>query len=225
VVTASIVPVKALLKSKKRLAPVLTPQERSDFTIAMLEDVLNALKSSDMRKIVVVSSDNSIREVADAFEVSYISENKAGLNQAVEQATESFNMSSVDSILIVPCDVPLVSQEDISEITRHEHNKKSVVLSPSMDGGTNALFKSPPNLIPACFGPNSFKKHIEAACAKGIKPKIYCSQTINIDIDSEKDLETFLNIQSNTRARRFLELAALSEKILRKDKNQASSLN
>ncbi len=39
----AVVPVKGLGVSKERLSTVLSPQERKELTLAMLEDVLTAL--------------------------------------------------------------------------------------------------------------------------------------------------------------------------------------
>jgi len=56
-VVYAIVPVKRLGVSKRRLSKFLSSQERKVLTIAMLEDVLRALKASMVSEIVVVSSD------------------------------------------------------------------------------------------------------------------------------------------------------------------------
>ena len=208
-VVASIVPVKALAVSKKRLSTVLSPQERADLTISMLKDVLRALKLSEVTQIIVTSSDHTIHQVANRLNVSYLSENQTGLNQALEQATQWLNLTHSDSLLIIPSDIPLVSPEDIAQIMKLDTDEKSVVLSSSQDGGTNALFKRPPDLIPACFGPNSYMRHIKEAYAKGVEPKIYRSSRISMDIDSAEDLKKFFAIQSDTVSRRFLEQLSL----------------
>ena len=209
VAVASIVPVKAPTISKKRLATVLSPQERAALTISMLKDVLRALKFSRVSQTVVVSSDFTIQQVADKFKAKYLPENQAGLNQALEQATQWLETHHVDSVLIIPSDVPLVSPEDIAQIINLAVDEKSVVLSSSQDGGTNALLKRPPNLVPACFGPNSFKRHIREARASGVEPKIYYSPRINMDIDSVEDLRSFFHVRSDTMSRRFLTQDAL----------------
>ena len=69
----AVVPVKRLNVSKRRLSAVLNPEERSLLTVAMLEDVLAALKASTVHETVVVSNDSVVREVADRFGFSYFS--------------------------------------------------------------------------------------------------------------------------------------------------------
>ncbi len=204
---ATIVPVKAPAMSKKRLSGVLSSQERADLAMFMLEDVLAAVELSEVGQIVVISSDFIVRRVTDKFGVSYLTETRAGLNRALEQATKWCIRKHAGSVLIIPSDIPLVAPEDINKIVDLGSDEKSVVLSSSQNGGTNVLFRRPPNLIPARFGPDSFKRHIEEAYTKSVNPKTYCSPRINKDIDSAEDLKEFFAFQSNTKSWRFLQRA------------------
>jgi len=201
----AIVPVKAPPKSKARLSVVLNPQERRTLTLTMLEDVLKALKSSVVDQIVVISSDFTVQALAKKFGIVYLSESQLGLNRAIEQATEWCIQNDAESVLVLPADVPLIAPEDINQLVKLGSERTSVVISPSQNGGTNALLQKPPNLIPACFGPQSFIKHVNIASAAGVVAKIYDSPRVTMDIDSLEDLENFLNIESKTLSLLFLE--------------------
>lgn len=201
----AIVPVKTPQKSKVRLSVVLNPQERRTLTLTMLEDVLKALKSSVISQIVVISSDFTVQTLANKFGIAYLSESQLGLNQAIEQATEWCIQNDAESVLVLPADVPLIAPEDINQIVKLSSERTSVVISPSQKGGTNALLQKPPNLIPACFGPQSFIKHVNKASTIGVIAKIYDSPRVTMDIDSLEDLKNFLKIQSKTLSLRFLE--------------------
>ena len=115
-VVFAIVPVKRLGVSKRRLSKFLSSQERKLLTIAMLEDVLKALKSSIVPEIVVVSSDPNVRVIADKFGVSFFSPSHNGLNPAVEEATAWCMRNQADSVLVVPADIPLLSSADVNKI-------------------------------------------------------------------------------------------------------------
>lgn len=210
---ATIIPVKAPAMSKKRLSGVLSSQERADLAMFMLEDVLAAVKLSEVGQIVVISSDRTVHQVTAKLGVSYLTETRAGLNRALEQATQWCIRKHAGSVLIIPSDIPLVAPEDINKIVDLGSDEKSVVLSSSQNGGTNVLFRRPPNLIPARFGPDSFKRHIEEAYAKGVNPKTYYSPRINKDIDSTEDLKEFFAFQSNTKSWRFLQKARPDRRI------------
>ena len=53
---AAVVPVKSLSQTKGRLAELLTPGERSRLSLAMLADVLAALRSSGAADLLAVTS-------------------------------------------------------------------------------------------------------------------------------------------------------------------------
>jgi 2-phospho-L-lactate guanylyltransferase len=137
------------------------------------------------------------------------------LNLAVEQATEWCIQHQSDSTLILPADVPLVSPEDITQIIELGVETASLVLSPSRNGGTNALFRRPPDSIEASFGLGSYNRHIKEALERGIKPKVYLSSRVTTDIDSEKDLRRFLEIESHTLSRKFLEQIGLLDRFVK----------
>src|SRR5208283_811981 len=152
----AVVPVKSLRASKKRLSSVLSPQERGQLTLAMLEDVLSALQTSTVNDIVVVSNDLRVHELAGKFDAKYLSQKIGGLNSAIEKAIEWCIQRGAEAVLIVPADLPLLSSEEVDRIVKLGNcEQQIVVLSSSYNGGTNALFLNPPNLIRICFGEKS----------------------------------------------------------------------
>ena len=202
----AIVPVKRLGVSKRRLSKFLSPKERKFLTIAMLEDVVGALKSSTIHEIVVVSSDPSVRMVADKFEVSFFSPSRNGLNPAIEEAIAWCMQKQADSVLVVPADIPLLSFEAVNKIVELGNcDGSTVVLSPSNDGGTNALFLKPPNILFANFGNRSFAKHFKQAQNKGISVKLHYSTSIVLDVDCEEDLLKLFESPIANNSKRFLE--------------------
>jgi 2-phospho-L-lactate guanylyltransferase len=192
--TFAVVPVKNLLKSKLRLSVLLNNTERQALTLAMLEDVLGALRFSMVCRTIVISSDSTVHRFAENFGIEALQENGQGLNQAVDQATQWCIQKGAKSVLTLPVDIPLITSDDINHIINLGHEETSIVISPSRNGGTNALLQRPPNLIPPCFGPDSFKEHLNQALTMGIQPKIYRSPRVSLDIDSERDIENFLKI-------------------------------
>jgi 2-phospho-L-lactate guanylyltransferase len=208
--TFAVVPVKSLLKSKTRLSNFFTFQERSLFTLAMLQDVLNALKSSKVDKTVVVSTDLTVERFVKNFGITFLRETQKGLNQALNQATKWCVRNAAEWVLVLPGDVPLITSKDINQLVKLALNN-SVVISPSRNGGTNALLQTPPGVISPCFGSDSFKKHISKALAKHVRTKIYVSSNVMLDIDSEKDLEQLLKAGRQTASHRFLKQSSWSK--------------
>ena len=203
-----------MLDSKKRLSTVFTPQERAMLTLAMLEDVLKALKASVVDKIVVVGEDSQVQETAEQFGAFYRFANGATLNSAVEETTSYCVEKGAQSILVLPADVPLINSEEINRIIQlADDGNSAVVLSPSHDWGTNALYQSPPKLIPACFGPESFINHIREALRNDVSVRLHFSNQLAADIDSVEDLKKIFEIKNTTISKRFLEQINFNRKV------------
>lgn len=211
----AIIPVKNLQRSKTRLLKVLGPEECQFLTLAMLEDVLNAVKKSSLiERIAVISSDPKIQDFAENLGVIYISEKRQGLNRAIVNAIRWCIQNKGKSILILSADIPLVNSNDVDNIINLCSNGKCFAISPSQRGGTGALFQKPPNLIRPNFGPNSFRKHLLQALEKEIPVKIYRSKTMALDIDLPEDLEELLKIDAQTKSHQLLKQRGLKASLV-----------
>ena len=209
----AVVLVKELSASKRQLSVVLSSEERGSLTAAMLEDVLKALKSSMIREVIIVGADSVARQVAEKHGASYLSKGRPGLDRAIREAVEWCVVKNADAVLVLSANVPLLSSRDIDKIVELGSKEPSVVLSPSLNGGMNALFLNPPNVIQACFGPSCFFKNIEAAIKKDVILRFYSSRDIAMDVDSEEDLQRLLETEKNTTSKQaFQKITQKKEK-------------
>ena len=208
----AVIPVKNLGATKKRLSAVFTPQERSQLTLAMLEDVSHALQSSEVDETVVVGEDSQVQRFAEKLGATYLSATDAGLNTAIEKATSWCMQRAAASVLVLPADVPLITSKDVNRLLKLGTGGGAVVLSPSKNWGTNALLRSPPRLIPSCFGPKSFLNHIREAYQKGVSVRLYFSAGLAADVDSAEDLKRLFDVENCTVCRKTLEKITLSSK-------------
>jgi len=209
----AVVPVKSLRQSKTRLSLVLTPKERTALILAMLQDVLNALKLSLVCKVCLVASDSAVQDLADGCKVTYHQEGRRGLNPAIELGVKWCIEHEAEAVLIVPADVPMITAEDINRIIRLGAERKCIVISPSLNGGTNALLQKPPGVIPLRFGPDSYMKHINQASFKGISVKSYWSKRVAADVDTLDDLAAFFEAESQTLFQQFMQQIRLRKKL------------
>jgi 2-phospho-L-lactate guanylyltransferase len=201
----AVVPIKHLATSKRRLASVLTLGNRMRLTLDMLEDVLKAIRASTVKEAVVVGSDPRVRELAANAGFLYKDEDGRGLNRAITGSIDWCMKRGAEAVLVLPGDIPLLSPVDINRIIKIAGDSEpTVVLSPSENGGTNALFMRPPNLIPVSYGQGSFKKHINRIRARGVRPKVYYSPSVAFDIDSQKDLRRLLGTPTVTLSGQFV---------------------
>lgn len=209
----AVIPVKNLSISKRRLSSVFSPQERSLLTLAMLQDVLLALQHSVVDEIVVIGTDDIIKSMADKFGAFYLHTNQDGLNLAIEEAINWCEREQADWILVLPADIPLLAPVDINQIVELGVTASSLVISPSHDGGTNALFQSTPTTVSACFGPKSFEAHVQQARCKGANVRFYSSLNVSNDVDCAEDFKKLFEVKNNTLCREVLErIVSLNEK-------------
>jgi 2-phospho-L-lactate guanylyltransferase len=184
------VPVKSLSRAKTRLSPALTGLERGALTLAMLEDVLDAALSVPGWETWVVSPDEVALEIAAGRGARPIPEAKPPLANAIRQVEAKARQDGASALAVLPADVPLVTVETLHEALR---TLGAVVLARSADGsGTSLLLRRPPRAIPARFGPDSFRRHVELAEARGLPVSIVERPELSFDVDRPDDILTLL---------------------------------
>jgi len=193
------VPVKSLPRAKTRLAPELSALERGALTLAMLEDVLDATEEVPGWETWVVSPDEVALEVAARRAVRAIAETKSSLPNAIRQVEILAKDADADALTILPGDLPLVTPEALHEAFR---TLGAVVLARSGDGsGTSLLLRRPPRAIPARFGPDSFRRHMELAAERGLPVSVIERTELAFDLDTPGDILTLLSNGRSGRTR------------------------
>ena len=184
------VPVKSLSRAKTRLSPALTGLERGALTLAMLEDVLDAALSVPGWATWVVSPDEVALEIAAGRGARPIAEAKPPLANAIRQVEAKAKEEGANALAILPADVPLVTVDTLHEALR---TLGAVVLARSADGlGTSLLLRRPPRAIPARFGPDSFRRNVELAQARGLPVSVVERRELSFDVDRPDDILTLL---------------------------------
>jgi 2-phospho-L-lactate guanylyltransferase len=199
-VIAAVVPVKALAASKSRLFPDLERGAIERLSLAMMGDVVEALsRVRGIARVVVVTPDAEVAAAAEAAGATGLLRPDPGLNEAIEAAAAEVTAASGDGVLVVLGDVPgLVASEVETLIAALDG--PGVALAPSNDGGTSALLRVPRDAIPARFGPDSAKRHREAAERAGVAYREVPLPSLAIDVDVREDVEALL--RSDTVGRR-----------------------
>ena len=196
------VPVKSLSRAKTRLAPILSPLERAALTLAMLEDVLDATLAVPGWETWVVSPDEAVLEVAARRRARPVAEERSPLSAAVRQVEIEAKEQDADALAVLLADVPQVTAESLQDALR---TLGSIVVAPSKDGsGTNLLLRRPPRVIGARFGRDSFAKHQLAASAKELPVSVVHAPELTSDIDTPKDVLSFLGSGRECRTRSSL---------------------
>jgi 2-phospho-L-lactate guanylyltransferase len=200
----ALVPAKALDQAKGRLAELLSEDERRRLALAMLEDVLGALRGVPaIDSVYVVSPDAEVLEAARNHGAIALEEPPSvrGINQALAQAASS--VPSADALLVVLADVPAVTSAELASVIEQAPDK-GVVICPSSAKGTSALFLRPPGVIPFRFGELSFQAHKRQAAALRIETRVLHIESLEHDIDEPDDLRWLSARSGETATQRLL---------------------
>jgi len=201
-----LVPVKHLETAKQRLSPLLSATERLALAEAMLQDVLAALHACRHREhVALVSGDARAHRLARQHGFAIIDDpNDPGETGAIELATQAAIERRAEFILVLPADIPLITESEVDRIFEAAP-PNGTVLAPSASGrGTNAVLQRPPGLFPLRFGNDSFVPHLAAARATGRPVEVLRLAGIGVDIDEPADLADLLAASGETRAQRLL---------------------
>ena len=215
--TICLVPVKGLSNALERLASLLSPQERARLSLAMLRDVMEILQRvKGLDGLMVVSREPAVGDIARQVGARVVEEPEdlTGESAAVDYGSRLLAGEGVKRVLVVPSDIPLAEEGDIEIVLRLDLGTPSVVIAPSQDGGTNALLKSPPDVIPSRFGPDSLALHIREAEAKSVPYRVIRLPSLATDIDSLEDLLHLVNIPNATATGALVEELGLRERLL-----------
>jgi 2-phospho-L-lactate guanylyltransferase len=193
------IPVKSLGGAKRRVSPELTALERGALALAMLEDVLDAAQAVTGWETWVVSPDEVVLEVAVRRGARSVPEERPPLASAIRQVERLALEKGGDALAILPGDLPLITTEALTAALR---TLGPVVLAPSHDEvGTNLLLRRPPRAIQARFGPQSFRRHLDLAEARGLPVAVVDRRELSFDLDLPSDILTLLATGRRGRAR------------------------
>lgn len=190
---AALIPMKDLAGAKMRLAGVLDADARATLALAMLDDVLAAVRASGrFETVAVVSADAGVRSHAASLGSETIDESlgEGGLNAGLQHAVLALEQRDTDELVILPADVPLAQPDDIATVADALASGAAprVVLVRAGDHGTNALGLRPPGVIPMRFGRRSADAHRDAAAAASVDAIELELPRLAFDVDGPDDL-------------------------------------
>lgn len=182
-----IVPVQALASAKSRLAEVLPDADRAEVVLAMLGDVLEAVRAAHDGPLLLVTPDEQYEPAAALARATLLVDAGTGYNEAVRLALASPEVATAGGAVIVPADQARAQPADVraalDALQTHE-----VVVVPSLDGGTGLLGLRPADAIEPAYGPASAAAHEEAARAAGRSVAVLRLASLERDVDTIADL-------------------------------------
>ena len=183
-------PVRGLPAGKTRLAAVLSVDQRNRLVRAMLHDVVTALQSASLvTSVTIYSRDAAAAHEAKRLGTAFLQQpaDRHGLNDAIVYAQQQRH--HVAAILVIPADLPLITSVEIDElIAATADAPRAIAIAPAADGGTNGLLLRPPTIIAPAYGPDSARRHEEAARQTDAPVTIMRSPYWLLDLDTPEQL-------------------------------------
>ncbi len=183
--TPALVPVAPLARAKGRLASLLDADRREALALAMLQGVLEALREAGFEPLVLTSDLKVAAACDDRATVVEETPEVEGLNAQLERAIELIDGGE---LLIALADLPLAAAGPFAALAGQAPPPPSATLAVSRDGGTNAMLLRPPGRFPLAYGPDSGRRHAEAARAAGMEVRLVDDPWLSLDLDTPEAL-------------------------------------
>lgn len=180
-----LVPVKRLAIGKSRLAATLSPVERADLILAMLDNVLSAAsKASEVKAVSVVTADPRIRRRARGAGLGVIGDAAGSLNGALGAAVAGL---ADDAIAIVHADLPWLRAEAVDRLLAVVGGHGFAIAADQHGKGTSAMAWRGPVPPRLAFGAGSLPAHLDGAKASGLPCRAILSDPAFHDLDIPAD--------------------------------------
>ncbi len=185
----ALIPVKDLSRAKSRLKDI-EKSIRIEIVKTMLKDVIHAYTHSKyVDKTVLITPDVNIGVTVSNFNIDLVQDDGSGQIKAYFKALESVSSRhKLNAIIFGVADTPFISNTDIDAIVELYTDGYDVVLTPSINGGTNIMLQRYPLIVELMHGRDSFQKHLAKAIQKTVKVYVYSTLGTSIDIDTIEDV-------------------------------------
>ena len=189
--TWGILPVKPLRLGKSRLREVLDEKQRFKLNQELLENSLKVLTAvPEIERVLVISRDDQVLAIARDFAAHTLLEGESpGLNTALNKASRLVRSFAVQSVLVVPADLPFINIADLQELLRLAVHPPVVAIAPDRHRrGTNALVVNPLGALRYAFGRDSFNIHCREALFSEVRLEVAELPRLAVDLDTPDDL-------------------------------------
>jgi len=192
--TLIIVPINEFSVAKSRLRKSFSRDAINKLVIKLSSQLLDRVESllvefKNIYDLAILTECNKVKSLYKSRNILYISPQKKGsLSEKVSFAERWAVEKNYKTICILPSDLANPTLEDLRDIIFFPMEENMMVICSSYNNGTNALHVTLPTNLKFSYGLNSFKKHLTIAKKNKIKTKILHLNSIQLDVDNEKDL-------------------------------------
>ena len=192
--TLIIVPINEFSVAKSRLRKSFSQDAINKLVVKLSSQLLDRVEAllvefESIYDLAILTECNKVKSFFKNRKIMYISPQKKGtLSEKISFAERWAVKKDYKTICIIPSDLANPTLEDLRDIIFFPIKENMMVICSSYNNGTNALHITIPTNLKFSYGLNSFKKHLVIAKKNKIKTKILQLNSIQLDVDNEKDL-------------------------------------
>ncbi len=183
-----IIPFKPILP-KSRLSNVLNEEERENFALCMLHDVVAAIRGAGCEPLVLSTAHFESGDIPVKI-----------VNQGLNEAIDLYCADNSSPVAIIMADIALANSSSIKNLTKDDSD---LAIAPGRGGGTNAVYIRMAKTFKAQYYGKSFEKHCKYASDNNLSLRIVDSFRLYSDVDEKEDLVEVL-IHNNGESARYL---------------------
>ena len=177
-----MVPIKRFADAKRRLAGIVSAEDRAELARAMAGRVL--LAGNGLTNIVV-SNDDDVALWARARGADVVRDNGGGLNAAVRAGVDFARAAGFDTAIVIHADIPLARGLDRFGGV----DQQTAVLVPdARNEGTNVLVIPTALQMEFHYGAGSFDRHHRELLRLGLRVVVAPDAHLGADVDNPCDL-------------------------------------
>lgn len=189
-------PHRGLAASKTRLAPILSPDERTALAERLLERVLEVARTV-ADDVVVITPSAALAGIVEAAGAHLSVQRGLGLNAGLRQARDEALADGVALLVVLHGDLPNLGADDVRRLVEACPRPSGVAIAPDKAGtGTNGLCLRPPTVTDFAFGDGSFTRHEAGVRAAAVPMAIVRRPGLAFDLDTPADLARWLELGS-----------------------------
>lgn len=185
----AVIPVKGLGNAKQRLSPRLGKGERAALVLRLLArelDVLNSVES--IERIIVVTSDERVRTLAEMKGAVVALEPDNGVNAAIAAGVEAASRFGAEKVVALHGDLAFISSDDVQALMDASADGVFAIAPDQKREGTNAIVLRRSAPIELRFGAGSYALHVTSAHAARQSVREILRDGLGFDLDTPANL-------------------------------------
>jgi len=189
----ALVAIKDPAHGKSRLASVLEREQRRALNAFLAERTLVACtRVFGAARVLVVTGSAEAADIAQANGVRVIPDesHEQDVNAALASAARSASDAGAKGVLVVPTDLPLLTEESLHAAVAAMPGPPGCLLVPDLrGGGTNLMGLAPVRFDLFTFGEPSLERHATNAKRLGYEVRIHRCKALALDLDRPEDYD------------------------------------